>query len=79
VEKIDELDSVIRNNSIHVACLTQSWLSDSISSDLVTIHGYCCFRRDRNDGRNGVGVVLYVFDALQSRRLVDLECDDVES
>ena len=79
VEKIDEVDCVIRNNNIHVACLTESWLSESISSDIVSMCGFSCFRRDRNDGRRGGGVVLYVNDALQSRRLSDLECGDVES
>ena len=40
---------------------------------------FSCFRRHRNDGRRGGGVVLCVNDALQSRRLSDLECGDVES
>jgi len=76
---VDEIECVIKHNSVHVACLTESWLTDSISTDIINIDGFNCFRRDRCDGRRGGGIVCYVVDSLQCRRLTDLECNHVES
>jgi len=57
----DEIECVIKHNSVHVACLTESWLTDSISTDIINIHGFNCFRRDRCDGRRGGGIVCYEY------------------
>ena len=32
-QKLDELFCVIRNNNVHIACITETWLNDKTSSD----------------------------------------------
>ena len=54
--KNDELSVLFSNNSVDIACLTETWLNDGIIDDLIHIPGYCVHRRDRQDGRQG-GVV----------------------
>ena len=46
-------------------------------TDIVNIHGYVCYRRDRVDGR-GDGVVCYVRDDVPCQRIAEFECNDVE-
>ena len=54
--KNDELSVLFSNNSVDIACLTETWLNDGIIDDLIHIPGYSVHRRDRQDGRQG-GVV----------------------
>ena len=60
--KVDELSTVLQINNIDIACLTETWLKDEISSDVVTVKGYVSHRKDRSDGRRGGGVAVYVRD-----------------
>lgn len=73
----DEIECVIKHNSVHVACLTESWLTDSISTDIINIHGFNCFRRDRCDGRRGVvlfamSLIVYSVVDLQTLNVIML-------
>jgi len=56
--KLDEFQCVLKHNDVSIACLTESWLNDSILTNVIDIPGYVSYRRDRNDGRCGGGVVL---------------------
>ena len=39
--KNDELSVLFSNNSVDIACLTETWLNDGIIDDLIHIPGYC--------------------------------------
>jgi hypothetical protein len=75
--KIDELEAIVVNNSVDIACITESWLNDDVATQLVNLSGYTCYRRDRQDGRRGGGVACYVRNNLVP--LKHLEVADVES
>jgi len=55
-QKLDELSVVLQQNSVDVACITETWLNPSIPSNLTTVDSYTTYRADRNDGRQGGGV-----------------------
>ena len=78
MQKVDEIGCVINNNNVHIACITESWLNESVMTDTVNIPGYVCYRRDRVDGRRGGGVVCYVRDDVPCQRIAEFECNDVE-
>jgi hypothetical protein len=59
---IDELEPIVINNSVDMACITISWPNDDVATQLVNLSGYTCYRRDRQDGRRGGGVACYVRD-----------------
>ena len=57
-QKTDELSVVLHQNSVDLACITETWLNPSISDNLTEIPGYITYRLDRNDGRQGGGVII---------------------
>jgi len=69
---------MVKVNCVQVVCLTESWLTADCPVELFNITGFTVYRRDRNDGRRGGGVLAYVANTLLCRRLTNLECDDVE-
>lgn len=79
MNKVDELESVIRSNNIDIAAITESWLHESIPSEILSISNYICYRHDRSDGRRGGGVCCFVRSGLQCSRLDILESPDVEA
>ena len=76
--KIEELSVVLTSNNISICCITESWLTEKISTSLIDVTGYTCYRKDRN-GRAGGGVMCYVRCDIACQRLIELEADDVES
>jgi exonuclease III len=47
--KVDELQLVVEHNSADIVSLTETWLSDDILTDEISIPGYNFFRSDRQD------------------------------
>ena len=39
VHKTDELEAVLRENDVDIACTTETWLTQAVPSDVVNIHG----------------------------------------
>ena len=60
MRKTDELEAVLITNSIEIACITETWLNESVPSGAVLISGYILHRNDRSDGRRGGRVAVYV-------------------
>ena len=59
--KFDEICAFTAVATPHVLAFTESWLNDSVNNAQITIPFYCDpFRSDRNDGRRGGGVCVYV-------------------
>ena len=76
--KIDGISEVILVNRIDIAVLVETWLHAGISDDLVAIARYFTLRRDRNDGRSGGGVLVYVRNGLPCEPLSQLDKSGIE-
>ena len=79
VRKTDELSAVLHENAVDVACITETWLNQTVPSDVVNIAGYVMHRSDRKDGRRGGGVAVYVRHDVPCVRLSALESNNVET
>lgn len=77
--KIDEISTVFVNNAVMVGCITESWLRPSIQDSAFLINNYTCYRRDRSDGRQGGGVVVYVRQDLSCKLLDSYGDNHIES
>lgn len=76
-KKIDELAAFMSVNEVHIAAVTESWLTDEVHDDQISIGGYAIHRKDRMK-RRGSGVCVYVSQQLPIRRRLDLEDPDLE-
>ena len=67
--KLDELLLVLSNLQPDLLCLTETWLTPEVNSNLVYINGFTLFRNDRIR-RKGGGTAIYVRDDLLSKPIV---------
>ena len=77
--KVDELSTVLQQNNVDVACITETFLNESVPSEILHIPGYIMHRNDRKNGRRCGGVAVLVQQDIQCQRLTSLECTDVET
>lgn len=63
--KFNELKSVFLKSKLDIICLTESWLSNKITDQMISIDGYKLIRNDRN--RHGGGICVYYRDTLSCR------------
>lgn len=75
VNKIDILESELRN--FDVICITETWLDQRTSDDILTIKDFKLYRRDRAGDNHG-GICVYVRQNIHSNRRNDLELPTVE-
>ncbi len=62
-----------------ILMLGETWLQpSSIADSFLEIPGFNLFRKDRPDGRNGGGLLVYVKSSLKVHRRTDLEYHDLE-
>ena len=59
VPKIDELEYVMKENSVDIAFITETWLKNSITDEVIEMRGFRVFRHDRIEKEHG-GVCIYV-------------------
>ena len=79
VNKFEEIASIILNQKYDIFALSETWLNDSIPSNLFSIPGYYpLIRLDRSDGRRAGGVAVYVTSAISAKRRNDLESSHFE-
>ena len=76
VNKITELENIIKTNSFDIFCITESWLNDYVSDNDVNIDGYVLLRRDRP--AHAGGVCLFVKSHLKFKSRSDIACSNVE-
>lgn len=57
--KLDEFRLILATFKPDVACLTETWLTQDINSNLIKVDGYHCVRSDRQIRRGG-GTAIYV-------------------
>ena len=70
--KVDELAAFMSVNEVHIAAITESWLTDEIGDDQISIGGYVIHREDRTHGRGG-GICVYVSQQISITRYLELE------
>jgi hypothetical protein len=57
VNKIDELSGTVSNLLADIIVITETWLTSNVDSAVINLSGFSIFRRDREDGRRGLGRV----------------------
>ena len=78
--KFDEVRVIAACENPDVIALCETWLTQTVADEEVSISGYTLIRQDRTDGRRGGGVCAYVRCNLQfeiiafPRQLSFLEC-----
>ena len=78
--KLDELSLVVSNNLPDIVCLTETWLSPEIESNLVDISSFSLIRNDRKLKRVG-GTAVYIRENLPFE-VIDVEkhlTNDIEA
>ena len=59
---MDELDVIMKQNTIDIAVITETWFKDD-TLNIGTIQGYHLFNKIRQ-GRKGGGVGIYIKDTI---------------
>ena len=63
--KMDKLRALVDTQNPHIVCIVDTWLSDDISDNEVSLEGYQVILLDRN--RHGGGILIFVHDSLVSK------------
>lgn len=59
LHKFIQIKNYLENNNIDIMAITETWLTDLIINERLSINGYKLLRFDRRQGRGG-GIVIYV-------------------
>lgn len=64
--KLDEIESVLSINLHYdIICISETWLSSSISNHDIELNNFTLYRKDRDNGTSGYGgVAIYVANYL---------------
>jgi len=77
--KVDELDVIMKQNTIDIAVITETWFKDD-TLNIGTIQGYHLFNKIRQ-GRKGGGVGIYIKDTIPCNTIKSIcpPSDDLET
>ena len=64
------------DKKFEIICVSETWLDNTISHDVVKLDGYQTYRKDRN--RHGGWVAIYVEESVPSKILDDFDIAGVE-
>jgi len=70
VNKIMELELLVRSENIDIIGITETWLNSNILDSEMSIEGYTLVRKDRGGNRRGGGVAFYI------RNEINIVCCD---
>ncbi len=77
VNKYDEFEAFALFNNFDIMLVSETWLSDTIGDDVISVPGYLPpLRRDRN--RHGGGLAIYISENVPSNRKLQLKSQDIE-
>lgn len=62
MSKFNELKSCFIDSKLDLICLSETWLNDSISDNMIEIDGYKLLRNHRNYSRGGALCIYYKSD-----------------
>ena len=72
VNKIKDLEIVIKNNDVNIACIAETWLTANIADPVVDISGYTIVRKDRAMPKRGGGACAFVNSSIGFRTIEEL-------
>lgn len=76
--KIDFIRNDFLVKSMDILCFTESWLSNNLNDELISLDDFELFRNDRVYGRGG-GTCIYVRNRLRFDNNISCYCDvDIE-
>ena len=75
--KVDELRAFLLCKPVDIIAITESWLHDEISDDLIAAEGFKTYRNNRSHSRAG-GVCAYISFNIPCQRRHNLECSSFE-
>ena len=73
--KKDEINWLVTSSKIDIACLSETWLSETVSNDEINITGYNCVRKDRI-GKSGGGVAIFIKQHIPFKQRHDIITND---
>ena len=66
-------DQVIKDNyGVDVIAITETWCTSCIPDGPLSLSGFNCYRRDRQDGRQHGGITCYVRDSIPAEHWPEL-------
>ncbi len=75
--KLDQIRTILQiNEQFDVIGLSETWLTEAVSDEDISLDNYLVYRKDRQ--HRGGGVCTYVRTSISSKRRPDLEKDDLE-
>ena len=78
--KLDEVKLLLNDQcSVNILGLCETFLNDQVDDKELLIDGFNFERKDRDDGRSGGGVMLYITNEVSYKRRCDIEGDQIES
>jgi len=72
ISKHDELRERVLTEAFDVIAVTETWATDYIGDCKLVIDGYVLYRKDRQPGTKGGGVMIMVKDPINSRPILQL-------
>jgi len=73
--KMEELELIAEMEKPHIIGITESWGKTEVADSEISLEGYTMYRTDREDGRKGGGVLLYIDSKLMVTVRDDLSND----
>ena len=77
--KTDSIRELLADTSLDILGLSETWLTADILDNEISIQGYSILRRDRPNGKQGGGIVIYVREYLDIFVRNDSAVDDIEA
>jgi predicted nuclease with TOPRIM domain len=62
--KFEELEMIDELEKPHIIRVTESWEKNTAADAEISLKGYTMYRKDRDDGRQGGGVLMYIDNKL---------------
>ena len=62
--KLDQISVLCSDKHVDIACITETWCSESVPDSSICLHGYITLCRDRCDGRQHGGIVWYIRECI---------------
>ena len=74
IPKLDEIRLLLNEHrSVNILGLCETFLNENTDDNVLSIDGFTFERRDRDDGRSGGGILVYVSNQISYKRRSDLE------
>ena len=79
VNNLEDLEVVINENHVDIACITETWLPNNISNSFIEIENYSLVRKDRSVEKRGGVVCAYIKSSIGFKPIDELNDSLFES